>query len=507
MSSIEVSGGVAGLAVTLEELQDAAARLRTLADDLLEVTLAIGRLSADPALAAAGALAPAELLEVERALASVAGPGGAAGSSARLLATGTVTDLAVRAYLRGEDAAERLADDAATTVGVWAGTAVGTAIGGIGLPAVGVGVLAVPLAGTALATPVGAEIGDDVQAGVAGLGRSVGGEIDEMLFDQPWLVPAAADGLDGFVTGLGNGLPPLGAWLGWRSARAGAVYPPRTRDEALRVIVAAASGTALDESDKRVRVRAHGAPRHVPAPRSLAGLVARDGPTSGRDRLRVTGIPGPEGRWRWIVDVPGTQSFDPRAGENPWDLTSDVLLSARGTSLTSRGVARALDDARARTGARRSGPVMLTGHSQGGLTAAALAANPRFREDHDVTHVVTSGAPIGHVPVPEGVSVLSLEHEEDLVAGLDGAPNPDREDWVTVRRSLAEDLPADAGATDAHALGEYTETAGLVDESDHPSVRAWREGAAPFLGDPDRLLAPDAPEVVVIDYDIERVPE
>src|SRR5699024_608818 len=323
----------------------------------------------------------------------------------------------------------------------------------------------------------------------------------------PWLVPAAADGLDGFVTGLGGGLPPLGAWLGWRSARAGGAYPPRTRTEALRVIVAAASGTALDDSGRRVRARVPGAPRPGPAPRPLGDRVAPDGPTSGRDRLRVTGIPGPDGRWRWIVDLPGTQSFDPRAGENPWDLTSDVLLSARGTSLTSRGAARALDDARARTRAPRSGPVMLTGHSQGRLTAAALAANPRLRKDHDVTHVVTTGAPIGQVPVPEGVSVLSLEHEEDLVAGLDGAPNPDRADWVTIRRSLAEDLGADAGATDAHALGEYTETAGLVDASDHPSVRAWREGAAPFLGDPDRSLAPGAPAVVVIDYDIERVPE
>ncbi len=507
MSSIEVVGGTAGLAVTLEELEYAAARLRTLADDLLEVALSVGRLSADPALAAAGVLAPAELLEAERALASVVGPGGAAGAAARLLATGTVTDLAVGAYRRGEDLAERLADEAATAVGAWAGAAVGSVLGGIGVPAVGLGVLAVPLVGTALATPVGAAIGEDVQDAVAGVGHSAGGGLDEVLFDQPWLVPAAADGLDGFVTGLGSGLPPLGAWLGWRSARAGVAYPPRTREEALGVIVAAASGAVLDESDSRVRVRPHGEPRQVPAPRSLASLVARDGPTSGRDRLRVTGIPGPDGRWRWIVDLPGTQSFDPRAGENPWDLTSDVLLSARGTSLTSRGVARALDDARARTGARRSGPVMLTGHSQGGLTAAALAANPRFREDHDVTHVVTSGAPIGDVPVPEGVSVLSLEHEEDLVAGLDGVPNSDREDWVTIRRSLAEDLPADAGATDAHALGKYTETAGLVDESDHPSVRAWREGAAPFLGDPDRLLAPDAPEVVVIDYDIERVPE
>ncbi len=528
MSGIEVRGGAGGLSVRLEELEEAARALRALARDLLEVGHALAQAAADPALLGAGALAPTELAAAEGALLEIAGPGGAVGGSAQLLATAVVTDLAADAYRAGEDAVEHLSDAAATAMGVWIGTMVGAAAGGFAAPALGVGVAAAPLAGAVIARPGGGEdvgrgtdaAGVDVATGsVADLGGSVvdslGAEVDGVLFDQPWIVPAAADGLDGFVTGLGLGLPPLGVWLGARAAGAGVPYPPRTREEAIGVVLASGTGL-LDESNAGVRVRAR-APRRGRAPRSVADLVADSGPTSGHGRVRVTGIPQPDGRWRWIVDVPGTQTFDPRAGRNPWDLTSSVLLSAGRPSLTSRAVTAALDDAQRRAGDGQGGPVMVAGHSQGGLTAAALAADPDFRARFDVTHVVTSGAPIGSLPVPEGVSVLSLEHREDLVPGLDGAENPDRADWVTVHRSLEDELGVEGRSTGAHRAQAYTETARMVDASEHPSVLAWREGAAPFLGEPASLLdpagggppspaAPDGPGVVVIDYDIERVP-
>ena len=140
---------------------------------------------------------------------------------------------------------------------------------------------------------------------------------------------------------------------------------------------------------------------------------------------------------------------------------------------------------------------MLTGHSQGGLTAAALAADATFRSRHRVTHVVTSGAPVAALAVPEGVSVLSLEHDEDLVPGLEGDDNPDRRDWVTVERSLADDLGADARSSQAHDNAAYVDTAREVDASDDPSVQAWRDGAAPFVGSP---LA----TTVTTDYDVVR---
>ena len=309
--------------------------------------------------------------------------------------------------------------------------------------------------------------------------------------------PAAADGLDGLLIGLGEGLPALGVLLAWRSGAAGVPYPPRDQRDALGVVLAASRGIALDESGRSVTVSARRSAAGRP-PTGVADLVSNHGPTSGGRRVRVTGIQGPDGSWSWVVDVPGTQTFDPRAGDNPWDMTSNALLVAGRHPLIMQAVARALDDARRRAGDTSSASrVMLTGHSQGGLTAAALAADPTFRSRHRVTHVVTSGAPAASLAVPEEVCVLSLEHDEDLVPGLEGDDNPDRRDWVTVERSLADDLGADARSSQAHDNAAYVDTARQVDASDDPSVQAWRDGAAPFVGSP---LA----TTVTTDYDVVR---
>ena len=68
-----------------------------------------------------------------------------------------------------------------------------------------------------------------------------------------------------------------------------------------------------------------------------------------------------------------------------------------------------------------------------------------------------------------------------------------------MRREVATDLGPDGRSTEAHHVSHYAETARLVDASDDPSLVAWRQDAADFVGDPEG-------EAVVIDYDIERVP-
>ncbi|GAA8852032.1 hypothetical protein DUHN55_39630 [Helicobacter pylori] len=483
MAEIRVSGGTAGLSVALDELEAAADRLGRVATEVGEVAVAVGLVGFDPRVQLAALTAPLEYLAVERAVLTCAGPTGAAGLSVDVAATGVATQAAVRAYREGERAVEALADGVATEVGRWVGRSVAPV-------ALGVAVAATPVAAVVLSTPAGRD------AAVA-VGLGLGQEVDEILFDHPWLVPAAADGLDGLLIGLGEGLPALGVLLAWRSGRAGVPYPPRNEADALGVVLAATRGIALDESGRSVRVSARPSFAGRP-PAGVADLVSNHGPTSGGSRVRVTGIRGPDGSWSWVVDVPGTQTFDPRAGENPWDMTTNALLVAGRRPLVMQAVARALDDARRRAGdTSTTSRVMLTGHSQGGLTAAALAAEPTFRSRHRVTHVVTSGAPVASLAVPEEVSVLSLEHDEDLVPGLEGADNPDRRGWVTVERSLADDLGPDGRASQAHDNATYVDTARLVDASDDPSVQAWRDGAAPFVGSP---LA----TTVTTDYDVAR---
>lgn len=494
---ITVRGGAHGLGVCLTELESAADVLEGVGRDVGEVAVVVGAAAGDPALAVAATLAPAEALAAESAILACAGVRGAYGLSVRVLATAEATRAAVVLYREGERAVESLFDGVATGAGVLVGAQAGAVAPGL---AVGAAVLL----GPRLVTDPGAR-GDALAVGL-GLGQ----EVDEILADHPWLVSVAADGVDGVIIGLGIGVPGLGPWMRAKAARAGVPYPPRTQVEALALLQALTAGVALDESTHDVRVEAR-PPRPGRAPVTVEDLVARD-PTRSASSVRITGVPQPDGSWTWVVDVPGTQTFDPRAGRNPWDLTSNVLLVAGEQTLTMQGVTRALADAERRTGARGRSRVVLTGHSQGGITAAALAADPGFRRRFDVTHVVTSGAPIGRAAVPESVSVLSLEHREDLVPALDGEDNPDRALWVTVERAVGEDLGPQGGASDAHDVDHYAQTARLVDQSTDPSLIAWRAGAADVLGAGSSEAGAGTSdggegggEALVLDYDIERV--
>lgn len=463
VSSRDVRGGAGGLAVSLAELAGGATRLHRVAGDLGDLALGMAGLRLHPGLTLACMLAPEAGLPVLAALDRLAGPAGASGSALALSGLARTVLAAADAYAQVEDLVARAVDTVELGVGL-----------GIGLSA-----------------PV---VGPVVAAGVAVAGPE---RVDAVLFDHPWIVPGVTDGLEGIVLGLGLSLPVVGAVGVARGVRAGAV--PTTQEGALGVVLGATSGVVLDESGHRARVVA-GAPRRGRAPRTTADLVAGDGPTSGGDRVRVTRVSRPDGSGAWIVDVPGTQTFDPRAGETIYDLTSNVHLAAGRSTLSTRAVAAALDDAQRRLGGRaaKGEPILFTGHSQGGMTAAALAADPEVRRRFPgVSHVVTSGAPIARAPVAADISVLAIEHRQDLVPGLDGADNPDRPSWVTVTRDVAEDLPQDAGATQAHDDDLYAETAGLVDDAcpTDPSLVAWRQGASRFL---------DGEEAQTIDYEITR---
>ena len=170
--------------------------------------------------------------------------------------------------------------------------------------------------------------------------------------------------------------------------------------------------------------------------RGLHGAAELVGAGRGLDggRVRVVEVSTGDGGSAWVVVVPGTQEWSPRAVANPFDVTTDLRAMTGDQTLAAAGVTAAL--ARARAASARStasDPVLLVGHSQGGILAAALAADPGFREAHRVTHVLTTGSPVALLPVPNGVRVLSVEHGDDPVPRLDLTPNPASGTWVTVR--------------------------------------------------------------------------
>ena len=94
-----------------------------------------------------------------------------------------------------------------------------------------------------------------------------------------------------------------------------------------------------------------------------------------------------------------------------------VRVAARG----QRGIAEAL----ALAGASAGDPVMLVGHSQGGMVAAQAAADSASGAfAYNVIHVLTAGSPIGLADVPDDVQVLALENNNDVVPHLDSTDNP-----------------------------------------------------------------------------------
>ena len=116
----------------------------------------------------------------------------------------------------------------------------------------------------------------------------------------------------------------------------------------------------------------------------------------------------------WTIDIRGTQSFG--AGEKgPQDMLTNFQGVGGMASDQLYAIQKAMDDA----GIAPGEAVEFAGHSQGGIMAAQLAANPDVRSRYNVVSVVTAGSPTATI-APTDVPVLSYENSGDIVPGLDG---------------------------------------------------------------------------------------
>ncbi len=223
--------------------------------------------------------------------------------------------------------------------------------------------------------------------------------------------------------------------------------------------------------------------------RGAADLVAAGEGLDG-GRVRVVEVVRGDGGSAWVVVVPGTQEWSPEPGANPFDLTTDLRAMTGGATLAAVGVAAALEVARSRAGPRSTpdDPVVLVGHSQGGILAAALASDAGFAARHRVTHIVTSGSPVALFPVPSTTRVLAVERGDDPVPRLDLTPNPDRSSWVTVR-TQGEGPPVDVRS---HGLAGYVGTLRAAEGAPRGTVAGldgWQASAAGVLGRPVRSVS------------------
>ncbi|HJQ01273.1 MAG TPA: hypothetical protein VJ851_06725 [Jatrophihabitans sp.] len=258
-----------------------------------------------------------------------------------------------------------------------------------------------------------------------------------------------------------------GSWTGW----AGLVGDPAGLAGALAGLyrdgpaeVTARTGLATD--DRR------GPPRSVTD--LVRGLAVRADQDDGGGLIDVRILDGPTGR-QVIVDITGTSvwNLNPLARTpQATDVGTNLRSLAGRDSIMQRGVLQALRMA----GVGPNDPIMLIGHSQGGIVAARLAIDLAAGRQYRVTHLLTAGAPIGLARLPDSVSVLSLENVGDPVPQLDGADNPDRPNWLTAG------LPAGADSMlSRHSIDSYLADAPELDRCRDPALDRWRAGAAGFL--------------------------
>ena len=188
-----------------------------------------------------------------------------------------------------------------------------------------------------------------------------------------------------------------------------------------------------------------------------------------------------------FVYIPGTKTWNPIAGKNPLDATSNLwAMQGPGIAASERAVSKAMGLA----GVGAGDNVMFVGHSQGGLVAANLASaagaqgtagsNPKYR----VAGLVTLGAPIAHLAGKLRVPTLSLEHTNDVVPKLSLKANPITENWVTAVRETPTD-PNDktADLVEAHDLEAYRETAKQADESTNEGLSQFRKKLSGFAAE------------------------
>ncbi|MDP9821564.1 PGAP1-like alpha/beta domain-containing protein [Nocardioides massiliensis] len=462
MGEYDGHGGAGGITARYDDMLAVADRLDLSADVLREAGGEVRAVAFSPHLAEALVVAADKVAVVEGSLAlATIAPGGADWEGVELEAFAKVVREGVELYRATDELLAELEEDLWTAAGFVAGPA---------------------LLGSLLLNPLGTGI--------------TGYLLYENLDDHPWLLDALTTMAPGLLQGSALALlGPLAVLLGtdgrWPTGdyedaiiglQALAARFGLLRDDVPFAFDRGPEGHAYDltgdrfieqllllERDQAYRTVVLGDGTEVQVPRVHILPVQRDGQTA------------------YVVQIPGTQVWDPVADPaNRYDLTSNVtLMTQQERAIITEAVAQAMRDA----GLSSAHPVMLMGHSQGGIIAAAIASDPALQREFGIDSVLTAGSPIGRFPIPDDVAVLAIEHAEDAVPKLDAADNPDRPNWTTIVRDLPDSAfdGQQSPIAEAHGLDDYAETGagaqrpGTLPPDLQASVDQWLEDSAAFV--------------------------
>lgn len=479
--SLAVSGGATGILARVADMRATADVLDAKGDVLRRLAGEVAAVAGHDAVLGSQLLSP---LTGARVLAEVAEaqlpPAGLTWVALEYEASATFLRGAATAYEETDAALARLAELRDTATGVVLVNGGLLAAGGIALTSLLLDALPDPL--------VDALTPGAFAAWVESVGEDPLGTVMGELYDHPWATDALVSGLPWV---LGTEVPlVLSAVTPWTFTSV-----PLTYEEVVAGIVAGGGLLGLFADGTPVVTPEPYDPARYPTPEAWQAALdatAADSVSALFDNIsglgddtgsevRVTAVPDGAGGYTWLVEIPGTQDWAPRSGSNPSNLATNLRLMAgsHGTAM-EEGVLEAVRQAMAslsdRTGVPladlEGGPVTLAGHSQGGIVAASLAADPG--NGLNVTTVVTGGSPVANMAVPDDVTVVSIEHVQDPVHHLDGNPNPGGPNWTTVVRDVDGHSQVTAGDPfSAHHGALYADTGALVDEqaSTDPALR------------------------------------
>jgi len=282
--------------------------------------------------------------------------------------------------------------------------------------------------------------------------KATAGPLNELLSD-PAFVLALRHGVmtvDEFAAGAW-GIPP--AMVSILSA-AGVIGLASSAGSIQRV-----GGVAGVLKETPVRLIGTTPPIPVTAAKTVEERVSRIPQPSAEhpEQVRIEKYETPGEPPRFEVYIAGTVDFAASGTTQPFDTTSNVSNAAGPHGGSVATVAAALREA----GVTSESPVIFTGHSQGGGTAARLAESGEF----NTYAVLTVGGNTGQIPIPDSVPAIIVEHTDDLVVASGGLQ--DNRHALVVERQAYGGVPLPEGvAVPAHQLTQYAETARLMDLSD-----------------------------------------
>ncbi|WP_049759025.1 lipase family protein [Renibacterium salmoninarum] len=205
--------------------------------------------------------------------------------------------------------------------------------------------------------------------------------------------------------------------------------------------------------------------RPLTRPESIADIFqsvvsaydAKNSPDAAAGDIRIVKIEHPEGSVGYTVNIPGTEDWGASGGSNGRDMTGNLKIISGQLSTGSEEVLLAMRKA----GIRPDDPVMLVGHSQGGMIAGNLASDPAVLKQFNVTNLIAVGSPIDGINIDSRINVLSVVHRGDIVPKLDLA-GIKTDGTLLLPRTNISSITMDDPALDPAALKQRTENGGAL---------------------------------------------